>query len=196
MRTKAFAVIDTNVLVAGMLSPSGAPRQIMELVKTGNVIPIFDKRMLCEYHTVFNYEHLHIPDDIQKEVLYLIIDRGIYMTDVTKTTEVFKDKTDIPFFEVKISSEDFNSLLVTGNVKDYPEKEQHRTVITPSNFMVVLDQLERFVTHDIEYEKVVQEVIDSNLEKDKYRKGEDILEEVYDDVKEHEVNRDHFGLDL
>ena len=61
MRIKAFVVIDTNVLVSALLSDSSAPFKVMELVEKGNLVPIFDKRMLKEHYEVFHYDKFKNP---------------------------------------------------------------------------------------------------------------------------------------
>ena len=58
MKIKAFAVLDTNVLVSAVISSSGYPYDILRLIQSGNVIPIYDERMLNEYKEVFHYDKL------------------------------------------------------------------------------------------------------------------------------------------
>ena len=60
MKIKAFAVLDTNVLVSAVISSSGYPYDILRLIQSGNVIPIYDERMLNEYKEVFHYDKLKI----------------------------------------------------------------------------------------------------------------------------------------
>ena len=46
MKIKSFAVIDTNVVVSSVISKTGFPKIIIEYVEEGNIIPIYDKRIL------------------------------------------------------------------------------------------------------------------------------------------------------
>lgn len=55
MKFKAFAVIDTNVLISSVLTPGGFPSRVFDLVGSGNIIPIFDERMLYEHYRVLCY---------------------------------------------------------------------------------------------------------------------------------------------
>ena len=50
---------------------------------------------------------------------------------------------------MKESSEEFDTYLVTGNLKDFPES---RTTVTPKEFLNILDTLERFVQADFNFE--------------------------------------------
>lgn len=45
-------VLDTNVLVSGLLNPYGAPGQIARMVATGEISLCFDARILGEYRDV------------------------------------------------------------------------------------------------------------------------------------------------
>lgn len=45
-------VLDTNVLIAALLSPFGAPAQILDLAIAGEVALLLDDRILAEYHEV------------------------------------------------------------------------------------------------------------------------------------------------
>ena len=46
------AVFDTNVLVAGFLSPAGPPGRIVEWLRAGSVVAVVDDRIFSEYAEV------------------------------------------------------------------------------------------------------------------------------------------------
>ena len=46
------AVFDTNVLVAGFLSPAGPPGRIVEWLRVGSVVAVLDDRIFAEYAEV------------------------------------------------------------------------------------------------------------------------------------------------
>ena len=167
MKIKAFAVLDTNVLVSAVISSSGYPYDILRLIQSGNVIPIFDERMLNEYKEVFHYDKLKISEKTFQQTFNLILKSGLLIRDVETTKAQFLDRSDIPFFEVKESSEEFDSVLVTGNLKHYPEQ---RDIITPKEFILLLDQMERFIKIDFDYEKNVQ-IIGDQIASGKYIEG-------------------------
>ena len=105
MKSKFYAVIDTNVLVSANIS-QGPPNMIMHYVESGNIIPLFDKRIIKEYITVLKSEKFGFTDQQITDNLSNIINNGILVLDIQKTKQRFKDETDIPFFE--ISSVTFN----------------------------------------------------------------------------------------
>lgn len=176
-RIKSFVIIDTNVFVSALLTKSGHPFDIFKLVQTGNVIPIFDMRMLSEYYRVFWYDKFQLSEEQISTTLYTIIFHGIFVHDVRQTKEKFIDRDDIPFFEVKESSEDFNSVLVTGNTKHFP---MDNDILTPQVFLVLLEQMERFITRDFDYESAVQQIISDNLETEKYSLGKEMIDSIFD----------------
>ena len=47
-----LAVIDTNILVSALWSRNGAPARILSLIISGELIPCYDYRILCEYREV------------------------------------------------------------------------------------------------------------------------------------------------
>lgn len=168
MKIKAFAVLDTNVLVSAVISSSGYPYDILRLIQSGNVIPIYDERMLNEYKEVFHYDKLKISEETFQQTFTLILKSGLLIQDVETTKAQLLDQSDIPFFEVKESSEEFDSVLVTGNLKHYPEQ---RDIITPKEFILLLDQMERFIKIDFDYEKNVQQIIGDQISSGKYIEG-------------------------
>lgn len=178
MKVKAFIVLDTNVLISGAYSKFGTPAKILSLIGQGNVIPIFDERMLREYNGVFHRPKFHgiFSEPCIQSTLRLIIKNGIFVNDVKQTETELVDQKDIPFFEVKESSGEFGTTLVTGNRKHYPEDDIH--VYTPEAFLWLLEQMELFIHFDQNYEQSVAEVINTNIKNPKYISGENILEEL------------------
>ena len=51
---KHRAVVDTNVLRAGLYSSTGASYQILRLVERGRVIPLLSTTLLFEYEEILN----------------------------------------------------------------------------------------------------------------------------------------------
>ena len=62
-------VLDTNVLVAGLLSPAGACGRVLDLVIEGVIETCVDERILTEYETVLRRPCLAIPPGEARAVL-------------------------------------------------------------------------------------------------------------------------------
>ena len=60
-------VLDTNVLVSGLLKPFGPPAQLLRLVLDGRLECAVDARILAEYDEVVHRPHLNIdPAKLEK----------------------------------------------------------------------------------------------------------------------------------
>lgn len=187
MKLKSFAIIDTNIVISGLTSHS-FPRDVLELIKSGNVIPVFDKRILNEYYDVLCREKFHFSNQIIYDTLYLMVDSGIYIKDVEKAKEDLKDRKDIPFFEVKESSSEFDTYLVTGNIKDFPRQ---RTIITPKEFLNILYTLDNFIQNDFDYEKIVHDLIATQLSTPKYTSGKELTDKIFNTTNK-TIKKDYF----
>jgi uncharacterized protein len=59
-------VLDTNVLVSGLLSPFGPPGKIVRMVSSGEIRLLFDARILSEYRDVLQREKFRFdPKDVE-----------------------------------------------------------------------------------------------------------------------------------
>ncbi|MBR1743041.1 MAG: PIN domain-containing protein [Lachnospiraceae bacterium] len=161
----AFAVIDTNVVISSMLgNKRSATKEIFHFIKNGNIIPLYDRRILGEYKEVLER---FFTEDISSEKISEIVEHGYLVTDIKETREYFADKTDIPFFEVKESSKELDAYLITGNTKHYPENSTR----TAAFVIDVMQYLNRFVLKDKEkYLQDIKERIE-HLDSEKYVKA-------------------------
>jgi putative PIN family toxin of toxin-antitoxin system len=126
-------VLDTNVLVSGLLSPFGSPAQIVRMVVSGYIQLCYDARIAAEYRQVLNRPRFGFDPANVAIVLEQIESSGeVYTAPPLKRD--LPDRGDNPFLEVAIAAgADF---LVTGNTKHYPpERRMNMNVITPSEFL-------------------------------------------------------------
>ena len=186
MKIKAFAIIDTNVIISSLISKEGFTNDTLDLVNKNNIIPIFDKRILREYFDVTQYEkfksdYFKMPKFSQEnvyDVLYDVIKNGLFINEVNKVIDDFKDSKDIPFFEVKMSSEELDFYLVTGNIKHFPNSD---TVVTPKEMIGIMKYLEKFVLNNIDYDIAVKKVMDKYIHRGKYTHGTELLNQIFDE---------------
>lgn len=99
MRAKTFAVIDTNVVVSAIMS-DGYPNDIIEMVREGNIIPVFDKRMLSEYNEVLSRKKFGFAPQNIYDTLYNIVSNGILINDVEQAKAKFVDRESVKNTEV------------------------------------------------------------------------------------------------
>lgn len=177
MKLKAFAVIDTNVVVSSFLSGNGFPHEIFSLVESGNVIPIFDKRVLDEYYRVLNYDKFKFSDKSIYDALHTIVSKGIMINDVMQVEEYFKDRDDVPFYEVTMSAEEFAPHLVTGNIKHFPQSPY---VVVPQVMLATMNYMDKFLKRDWNYDKTINDLIQMHTSGSKYAVGKELVEKIFD----------------
>lgn len=115
-----YAVIDTNVLVSAMLKWNSVPGNVIELVFTGSIIPIYNSEILKEYREVLSRPKFHFTEDIVDDVLESLENRGISIEAETVDI-VLPDPKDRVFYEVVLEERKAEeAYLVTGNIKHFP----------------------------------------------------------------------------
>ena len=111
------AVLDTNVLISGLLSHAGPPARLLDAIETGLLIPVFSEPILFEYLDVllrpkFQFEKESIA--MLMEALYL---SRILVDELKISHSEFNDPHDVPFYAAALQE---NSVLITGNLKHFP----------------------------------------------------------------------------
>lgn len=131
-----YAVIDTNVLVAALLSKhaDSSTVVIQKHILDGVITPLYNSEIINEYSTVLHRPKFLLPAEQINAVLEAIEEKGI-MLGRTKTEETFTDPNDVVFYEVALSKE--GSYLVTGNTRHFPKDP---IVVTPAELIEILEQ--------------------------------------------------------
>jgi len=126
-------VLDTNVLVAGLLSPFGPCAEIVRMVSSGRLTLYFDARILSEYSEVMRRPKFRFHIDKVIALLDHIEHRGQIVAS-SSLSHPLPDSGDQPFLEVAIAGQAV--CLVTGNHAHYPPNlRQGVKVLSPSEFL-------------------------------------------------------------
>lgn len=127
-------VMDTNVLISGMLNPSGPPGRIVDLLRSGALEIVVDDRILSEYTDVLRREYFHryfTASEREDVVDYLA--RNSHYTLSRVIARDIPDEGDAPFLEIAVSE---GVPLITGNLKHYPERARMGcNVLSPRQFI-------------------------------------------------------------
>ncbi|MFA6637133.1 MAG: putative toxin-antitoxin system toxin component, PIN family [Candidatus Omnitrophota bacterium] len=128
-------VLDTNVLVSGLLSPGGAPGEIVRMIVSGNIEIIYDARIICEYEEVLKRPKFKIEKAYVDDIVSFIEHFGRAAAGVPLKSRL-PDIDDEVFLETAVSAKaDF---LITGNIGHFPAaSRQGVMVVTPSEFVGV-----------------------------------------------------------
>lgn len=128
-------VLDTNVLVSGLLEAFGPPAEIVRLVISGNLSLLYDARILLEYKAVLLRPRFEFnPADVY-DLLTQIETSGAAVA-APPLAQHLPDQDDEPFLEVALTGK--ARYLVTGNLKHFPIKKlQGMRVILPAEFLII-----------------------------------------------------------
>jgi uncharacterized protein len=127
-------VLDTNVLVSGLLSPAGPPGRIVDLATSLRITVLHDDRIVAEYREVLARPRLGIRLAEAAAVLELIEREGIRVV-APPLAIVLPDPDDVPFLEVAV--EGGADALVTGNERHLVamEGDPGVRVVKPAGFL-------------------------------------------------------------
>lgn len=109
-------VLDTNVIVSGLLNPEGNPGRIVDLFLAGEVTLLADDRILAEYRAVlrrskFSFDAPDVSDFL--DLLEAVSER----VAAPPLGGKLPDESDRPFLEVALAAG--VDALVTGNVRHF-----------------------------------------------------------------------------
>jgi putative PIN family toxin of toxin-antitoxin system len=133
-------VLDTNVIVSGLLSRRGPPAEIVEMVAAGALVVCFDDRILAEYRDVLARHQFRFDPTEVARLLAQVEGDGeevIARSVSERLPERFPDPADEPFLEVAVAAG--AEFLVTGNLRHFPARLRHGVaVVSPRDFLDAL----------------------------------------------------------
>ena len=126
-------VLDTNVLVSGLLTPFGTSGEIVRMVSAGKLILHYDSRILLEYQEVL-YRAKFQFNKQEIEVLIDCIKKNGHVVPTSPLRKSLPDPDDAPFLEAAIGGD--AEYLVTGNRVHYPRQfREGIKIVSPSEFI-------------------------------------------------------------
>ena len=126
-------VLDTNVLVSGLLRPFGTSGEIVRMVSAGKLVLQYDSRILLEYQEVLYRSKFQFDKD-QIDSLIDYIKKIGQAVPTSPLKKRLPDPDDAPFLEVAIGGE--AECLVTGNKVHYPRKfREGIKILSPTEFI-------------------------------------------------------------
>lgn len=109
-------VIDTNVIVSGLLAPNGPCARVLDAVTDGRVKLVYDARILAEYRDVLLRPRLRLEP--AKVAAFLSALQGQFLVTPKPQTVTGPDPDDLVFIEAALATPD--RTIITGNLADYP----------------------------------------------------------------------------
>lgn len=122
-------MIDTNVVVSGLLVPHGPSARVLDAVLDGRVWLVYDARILAEYRDVLHRPRLRLaPGKIQAFLAGLQSQTMITPSAISTSAP---DADDVVFVEAALATSD--KTIVTGNLAHYPSEILYGArVLTPA----------------------------------------------------------------
>ena len=131
-----YAVIDTNVFIAALLSKrtDTATVQVLDAIFDSFIIPLCHEDILAEYDEVLHRSKFHFKEETIQLVMNAVKQYGAEVFP-QPTGEILVDMDDLVFYEVAMEKRDDDAYLVTGNQKHYPVRD---FIVTPAEMMEII----------------------------------------------------------
>jgi putative PIN family toxin of toxin-antitoxin system len=114
------AVVDTNVLVSALISPTGNEALILLAVRQGLVKPAFSEEIVQEYAEVLARPKFAFPPDEIEALIAMLRDQGEEARDPEALASGLPDPADNKFLAcAKAAGVDF---IVSGNKRHFPQR--------------------------------------------------------------------------
>ena len=112
------AVLDTNVLVSGLIRANGPPGRLVDWVRAGILFPVVDDRILEEYADVLRRPELtrYLFRSDAEAILDYLNRHAEHMVSAVQI-DGLPDPDDAVFLEVALAAD---VPLVTGNKRHFP----------------------------------------------------------------------------
>jgi putative PIN family toxin of toxin-antitoxin system len=110
-------VLDTNVVVSGLLSPSGPPGRLVDVLLARRLRLAFDDRIEAEYREVLARPKLRI-DPIRRDAFLAILQFQGHVIAMPWPHRAPPDQDDVVFLEVAAQTP--ARTVVTGNIRLFP----------------------------------------------------------------------------
>jgi len=134
-------VLDTNVLVSGLLTPFGSSGKIVRMVFSNELTLFLDARILSEYRDVLHRPKFSFNTDDVAVLIEFIKYYGQFVSGIPLSNPL-PDRDDEPFLEVAIAGN--VKALVTGNAAHYPVSLREGVrLLSPAEFISFYRKKER-----------------------------------------------------
>jgi putative PIN family toxin of toxin-antitoxin system len=126
-------VLDTNVLVSGLLTPHSPCGEIVRMIASDSLTLCLDARLLGEYADVLRRPRFQFDGELVSTLLDHLAHAGIPVA-APPLAEPLPDPDDAAFLAVAIAGK--AACLVTGNLKHFPARfRQGVNVLSPKDFL-------------------------------------------------------------
>jgi len=111
------AVLDTNVVVSGFLTPGGTPARVLALLDSRRLTAVYSGSILKEYEEVLARPKFAINPRAIATYLSLLRLEGLRVTPVAIEDPSLPDPADFPFMVAALAAA---CPVVTGDLRHFP----------------------------------------------------------------------------
>jgi len=122
------AVLDTNVIVSALLSPTGNAALLLGMISNGLLTPVYCRQILDEYMLVLTRPRFGFPKNRIDETLGVFDVFGV-LVEPQKSDFSMADESDRIFYDTAMAGA---ATLITGNLRHYPKKP---FIVNPADFL-------------------------------------------------------------
>ncbi|QTA38473.1 putative toxin-antitoxin system toxin component, PIN family [Thermosipho ferrireducens] len=134
MKTKV--VVDTNVIVSGLIKPNSTPAKILNLILSGEFTICADSRIISEYNEVLLRDKFSFPKDLINDFISYLKSVSILVSPPSLPIKL-TDSGDLPFIEVAYY---LNIPIITGNTKHFKSLKNIK-IFTPDEFIKIYKKI-------------------------------------------------------
>jgi len=132
-------VLDTNVVISGILKPYSPSAAILRLVAEGAIQVVYDLRSLTEYRDVLTRIEFNFSQDTVDAFLTQMEQEGI-LVSCRPLKFHLPDPDDEPFLEIALATKAM--AIVTGNKRHFPKGEYEGVkIMLPAEFLKVMGKI-------------------------------------------------------
>ncbi len=131
-----IVVLDTNVLVSGILKPHSKAAVVVRLAAEGVVQLAYEVRLISEYREVLRRPKFGFPAEAVDSLLAEMEEEGLLVTAAPLKCRL-PDADDGPFLEVALAAK--AEVLITGNKRHFPKRASGGLrIMSPAEFLELL----------------------------------------------------------
>jgi len=128
-------VLDTNVVVSGLLHQKGAPAAILDAATSKQYRCYISESLLDEYQEVLARDYLGLDQRRATRFIGALREVALFVVPRKKVV-IARDPDDDRVMECALEAgADF---IVTGNTRDFPAQFHGVRVVTPRDFLFIL----------------------------------------------------------
>ncbi len=122
------AVLDTNVLVAAVISPTGPNAQVFELILADKIRPYVTNAVIEEYDRVFDYEHLKHLDKRRVAKVRRLLKAAAVKVKTRRKLNLSEHEEDNRIYECADGAK--AHYIITENTKHFKKPHAYTKIIT------------------------------------------------------------------